>query len=91
MKANSRRFKKPNLVVLPRPKITQQDLAYIVMLQNQICGMRREIEEQATKWLEALQAGAEHDPGANRLDLITRSCGGRWEEVLVLNGREVEG
>jgi hypothetical protein len=59
----------PQVVQRPEP-VTQEQLAFILTVRQQIEGLERELAEAQADVQDALQAGAEVEPGMFRTWLI---------------------
>ena len=89
--AKSRRGKKAGeLVVMETVKqIRQHELARFVGLRNQIELFADELDKLAATILERAQNGGEIESGTHIAEIDFRTNGGRYEEVLLVDRREV--
>lgn len=78
--------KNMSLVKMERPCVLQADLATIITIKNQVERSKRLLARMQHDALEALQRGAEVEPGMNSAELLTEWTDGKLTLQLSVNG-----
>ena len=87
-----RRKGKADLVVmqpLNKEPIKQSDLDSIIGKQNALRDLTERLSQEANDIFERLQNGAIVKPGIHDVDFEVRCAGGRYTEVLRIDGHEL--